>query len=119
MVETLLVFEAIIVVSVLALLVVGYLSGRAGQKVVGRGKEQPLQAQPVWENKEEWTPAPPATDPAKLDKALNQMFYSGVSFAHNMSQQRREVRRNKQYVARAAGQRCENARQKVRREIGV
>jgi hypothetical protein len=118
MIEILLVGMAVIVVCVLAILVVGWLGDRAGQKVVGRGKEQPLhegsESRPV-----ERTPAPPATDPAKLDKALNQMFYAGVTFAHNMSQQRREVRRNKNYVARAAGQRCENARLKVRREIGV
>ncbi len=119
MIDILLVGMAVIVVCVLAILVVGYLGDRAGQKVVGRGKEQPLQEQALRGESRERIPAPPATDPAKLDKALNQMFYEGVTFAHNMNQQRREVRRNKNYVARAAGQRCENARLKVKREIGV
>ena len=110
--ETLMLIGAVIGSSALTTLIWFLLGDR-------RRKVQPL-VEASMSLPGERSPAPPAPLPdVKIDKALNQMFYEGVTFAHGMNQQRREVRRNKQYVTRAAGQRCERARLKVKRENHV
>lgn len=89
-----------------------------------RRKEQPpTREAPKGERevvKERRTPTSPAPQPdVKIDRALSRMFYEGGRFATMVSEQNRAVRRNKKDVREWNRRYLEQARLKVRREVGL